>query len=99
MRRATLSLEEIKTIDEFHDALVLALDLPAYYGRNLDALDECLADCCSNIAMTVTGLRLIQPALCEPIGRYIEVMRNFEAASGGSFRLIEQPLIRKIESE
>lgn len=29
---------------EVHRDLAVALDFPAYYGRNLDALDDCLSD-------------------------------------------------------
>lgn len=31
-------------LDEQHDALVTALGLPEHYGRNLDALADCLSD-------------------------------------------------------
>lgn len=35
----------VETVAELHTALDDALVLPPYYGRNLDALAECLADC------------------------------------------------------
>lgn len=33
---------EIRSIEEFHDKLKIILELPDYYGRNLDALWDCL---------------------------------------------------------
>ena len=34
--------EIIETPDQFHDVLTEALCLPEWYGRNLDALHDCL---------------------------------------------------------
>ncbi len=32
------------TLDDFHDAIASAFHFPDYYGRNLDALSDCLGD-------------------------------------------------------
>jgi len=34
--------EQIKSVDEFHRVIEKQLELPFYYGRNLDALWDCL---------------------------------------------------------
>lgn len=35
---------EIKSLEAVHDLFAQALDLPEWYGRNLDALFDCLTD-------------------------------------------------------
>ena len=45
MRIAVLDGDAISTREELHDALARELALPAWYGRNLDALYDCLTDC------------------------------------------------------
>lgn len=36
---------DLVTVGGFHTAIAAALGFPAYYGRNLDALADCLSDC------------------------------------------------------
>jgi len=35
----------VRTVGDFHEAISTALTFPPYYGRNLDALADCLGDC------------------------------------------------------
>ncbi len=39
-----ITLDGKKINEESHDYLIRKLDLPDYYGRNLDALYDCLTD-------------------------------------------------------
>ena len=39
---AVIEGKKIASPEEFHDAIAAALDFPDYYGRNLDALWDCL---------------------------------------------------------
>ncbi|WP_134767543.1 barstar family protein [Nocardioides sp. 1609] len=43
-RFAHLEGARIESVPELHGALAEALDLPDHYGRNLDALADCLTD-------------------------------------------------------
>jgi ribonuclease inhibitor len=40
--KAILEGSKVRTEAELHDAFTVALDLPEYYGRNLDAMWDCL---------------------------------------------------------
>ena len=76
----------IRNREELHDALIRALNLPTWYGRNLDALYDCLTE-----SKQDTELRLLHPArLEEALGGYarslISVLRD-AAAENPHFRL------------
>ena len=44
MKLCILDGEKIKDREMLHDILAADLNLPAWYGRNLDALYDCLTD-------------------------------------------------------
>lgn len=44
MKRIELDIRRIATVRALHIYLQFMLDLPEYYGRNLDALYDCLRD-------------------------------------------------------
>ena len=61
----------IETRDQLHDALARQLSLPAYYGRNLDALFDCLTDLAED-----TELRLVHiDDLFAHLGVYADVLQ------------------------
>ena len=44
MKRVQLSAARWLSAAQVHQELAAALDFPAYYGKNLDALHDCLTD-------------------------------------------------------
>ena len=55
MRHCTLFLSDIKDKDALHGRLQGALMLPDYYGRNLDALYDCLTDTGEDTELVIRG--------------------------------------------
>lgn len=43
MEKITININNVETRSDIHDVLTEALNLPEYYGRNLDALYDCLS--------------------------------------------------------
>lgn len=65
MAEITLDGLEILSIGEVHELFSQALDLPAWYGRNLDALFDCLTDAHEPVVVRL----LHKDALKERLGR------------------------------
>ena len=62
----------IKTREQLHDALARQLSFPDYYGRNLDALFDCLTDLAEE-----TELRLVRrDELFAHLGVYADILQN-----------------------
>jgi len=55
MRRIELDLAHIATVRALHIYLRFMLDLPEYYGGNLDALYDCLTDIGEETELCVLG--------------------------------------------
>lgn len=55
---------DLQSLEEVHDRFARALDLPEWYGRNLDALFDCLTD----LGEPVTVRLLHQEALEDRLG-------------------------------
>ena len=66
MTEVVLNGSEITSKDELHDLLARELAFPEWYGRNLDALYDCLTDRTEDAAITL----LEAHALEEHLGRY-----------------------------
>lgn len=65
-RRVTLSGNKMPTREAMHAYLAKKLKFPAYYGKNLDALHDCLGEIAHPIHITVT----YTDRLAEELGEY-----------------------------
>ena len=72
MKQVILDGTRIQTRAQLHDALQSLLELPAWYGRNLDALFDCLSTCSEQVELTMQG-RL---ALRVYLGSYAEKLER-----------------------
>ncbi|MGN0777038.1 MAG: barstar family protein [Candidatus Ventricola sp.] len=55
MKTIKLDVTNISTVKALHVYLAYVLDLPAYYGRNLDALHDVLGEICEQTRIVLTG--------------------------------------------
>lgn len=66
MKTISIDVGSITNRDELHDLLAASLALPAWYGRNLDALYDCLTAITEETLLIFTGWDTMQAQL----GRY-----------------------------
>ena len=68
MARYILDGNNMTTLDALYDELELVLNLPDYCGRNLDALEECLAEIAEeegSLTLVVKNAHVVEDALPE----------------------------------
>lgn len=76
MNEYILDFSNITTKEGLHDYIAETLDFPEYYGKNLDALYDCVTDL-SQCCITITGI----DALYE-LGQYgMRIIEVFQDAA------------------
>ena len=73
MKQITLDGNILADIAQVHDYIKEMLDFPEYYGKNLDALFDCLTDL-DNVEITITAPE-------EDGAIFQKVLRVFKAAN------------------
>ena len=74
MRYVILDGRTIKDMDAVHGVFAEALDFPDYYGRNLDALHDCLTDSIGEVTVVVLESELMSAALGEDFSRLLMLL-------------------------
>lgn len=75
MKEITINCATIASMAEMHDILALELNFPQWYGRNLDALHDCLTDLREETRITFLHF----PSLPFPSAGLLNVLRDSEA--------------------
>ena len=73
MKRITLDGNILADVAKVHDYLMEILEFPEYYGKNLDALHDCLTDL-EDVEITITSPK-------EGGAIFQRIVRVFRAAS------------------
>ena len=66
MREITIDCSGIREREQLHDAFAQALSFPKHYGKNLDALHDCLTSLCEETRLELKHWDAVEAAL----GRY-----------------------------
>ena len=73
MQHFTIDLTGVTTDSQLHDRLIEGLDLPDYYGRNLDAFWDCLGDLSGDVEIVVVNAHLVENA-----GQYMDMLLEYQ---------------------
>ena len=76
MKHYTLDLGNIYTKEALHYHLKRDLDFPSYYGRNLDALMDCLTDMREDSEIEILNLSVLMDNLGEYAERALAVFHR-----------------------
>lgn len=72
MRICILDGEMIRDKEALHDTLAETLDFPDWYGRNLDALHDCLTDITEETVIRIQN----ESTLAEHLGNYAAALKK-----------------------
>lgn len=84
MKTCILDGEKIKDREMLHDILAADLSLPAWYGRNLDALYDCLTDRQEETKILIKNRELLEHTLGKYASSLAQALRR---ASGDNPRV------------
>ena len=74
MKEILINCAGVSSMAQMHDILARELNFPGWYGRNLDALHDCLTGICEDTRITVLHF----PALPFPAAGLLRVLRDSE---------------------
>ena len=74
MKHYSVDLRKIYTRESLHQALMDALELPDYYGKNLDALMDCMTEIREDCEIELTGLSELTDNLMEYAERFLTTL-------------------------
>ncbi len=81
MRNIVLDVEKMRGLPQLHNYLRAALELPVYYGANLDALYDCLTEISEPVELTLAGKVVDAEYLGWYGERLLDVLRDAAAAN------------------
>lgn len=75
-RRVTLSGNKMTSREVLHTYLAKKLDFPSYYGKNLDALHDCLTERSTPLHITVTYTERLKKHLGGYSDTFLQVLQD-----------------------
>lgn len=75
-KRVTLSGNKMLTKDAMHTYLARKLKFPSYYGKNLDALHDCLGEISHPLHVTVTYTERLKEKLGDYGEAFLQVLKD-----------------------
>ncbi len=88
MKIVTIKGDKMTSKEEAHKHIAEALDFPMYYGKNLDALADCLSELPHDTVVILFHMEAARGYLGDYADRIFAVFH--EVAEEGVFRLISE---------
>ena len=89
MKTVILDGKQMKTVADAHLYIAEKMDFPSYYGKNLDALEDCLGEFGASCTVIIINASDIYLSLDGYAHRLLEVFRDV-SAQNNAFKLIIQ---------
>ena len=89
MKYVFLDGEKIRSNADLHERFAEALDFPAYYGKNLDALHDCLTDISGPVTVIAVNTEALEAHLSRRKG-FMRLMEDLTREKAG-FRFLYEP--------
>lgn len=84
MRKVTIDVEDCRSAHDLHVAFQNALELPQFYGKNLDALSDCLSGFVDTpITIELRGFHAARKYIGDYADRVLDVLRNSQSQAAG----------------
>lgn len=90
MRKIVLDTEQMRSQPQMHQYLREALQLPAYYGANLDALHDCLTELAEPTELIIQG-KVAEEAYFGRYGAMLLRVLQDAAAANHNLQVTVQP--------
>ena len=81
MKKTELDFKELFTPRQIHEYIAEKLDFPEYYGKNLDALYDCLTDICEETEITIKNYDILDYRENRIINTFLDAAENCEELS------------------
>ena len=59
MKKIELDFKDLQTPRQIHEYIAEKMGFPGYYGKNLDALYDCLTDICEDTQVTISNYDIL----------------------------------------
>lgn len=91
MLQATIDLSDCKNRFDLHNTIMKALEIPDFYGKNLDALWDCLTGIIETpVHITIKGLDKLPKELSEYKGKLLETFLDAQRGDWGITITVEE---------
>lgn len=76
MKYVYIGKETVETMDDIHSVFAKALDFPEYYGKNLDALHDCLTEVSSDCVVLLADKGYLQDTIGPKFDVLMELLND-----------------------